>query len=179
MIIRKLRLQRGWSQEQLAGISGVSTRTIQRIERGRNASLESLKCLAAVFETDFNTLREDTEMPDQNLTVKDRDALDKLQILMAGPQGRFSDAGLGDEEREAMEYVRDIKGFYVHLASYVVAMTLLLVLNLVTGGPLWVIWAALGWGVGVFVHAISVFEIFSPFSVDWEKRQIEKRLRRK
>lgn len=78
MIIRKLRLQRGWSQEQLAGISGVSTRTIQRIERGRNASLESLKCLAAVFETDFNTLREDTEMPTGTLTEKDREALDQL-----------------------------------------------------------------------------------------------------
>ena len=34
MIVRKLRLQRGWSQEQLAEMSGLSTRTIQRIERG-------------------------------------------------------------------------------------------------------------------------------------------------
>ncbi|MCF6231737.1 MAG: helix-turn-helix domain-containing protein [Rhodobacteraceae bacterium] len=179
MILRKLRLDRGWSQEQLAEISGVSTRTIQRIERGRNASLESLKCLAAVFETDFITLREDTEMPDQNLTIKDRDALDKLQILMAGQEGRFSDAGLSEGESEAMEYVRDIKGFYAHLASYVLVMILLLVLNLVTGGSFWVVWPALGWGIGVFFHGISVFETFSPFSVDWEKRQIEKRLRRK
>lgn len=38
MIIRKLRLQRGWSQEQLAELTGLSTRTIQRIERGQPCS---------------------------------------------------------------------------------------------------------------------------------------------
>lgn len=32
MIVRKLRLQRGWSQEQLATLTGLSVRTIQRIE---------------------------------------------------------------------------------------------------------------------------------------------------
>ena len=46
MIIRKLRLKRGWSQEQLAGMSGLSVRTIQRIERGQGPGLESLKSLA-------------------------------------------------------------------------------------------------------------------------------------
>ncbi len=53
MIIRKLRLQRGWSQEQLAELSGLSIRTIQRIERGQKPGLESLKSLAAVFETSY------------------------------------------------------------------------------------------------------------------------------
>jgi len=42
MLIQKLRLQRGWSQEQLATISGLSTRTIQRLERGQPASLETV-----------------------------------------------------------------------------------------------------------------------------------------
>ena len=53
MIVRKLRLQRGWSQEQLAQFSGLSVRTIQRIENGGNAGLESLKSLASVFEIDI------------------------------------------------------------------------------------------------------------------------------
>ncbi|WP_198677174.1 helix-turn-helix transcriptional regulator [Aliidiomarina iranensis] len=30
MIVRKLRLKRGWSQSQLAEMAGVTTRTIQR-----------------------------------------------------------------------------------------------------------------------------------------------------
>jgi transcriptional regulator with XRE-family HTH domain len=51
--IKKLRLERHWSQEQLAEMSGLSIRTIQRIENGENAGLESLKSLAAVFETNI------------------------------------------------------------------------------------------------------------------------------
>ena len=50
MVIKKLREQKQWSQEQLATLSGLSIRTIQRIESGNRASLESLKSLAAVFE---------------------------------------------------------------------------------------------------------------------------------
>lgn len=48
--IKKMRLERHWSQDQLAELSGLSTRTIQRIENGENAGLETLKSLAAVFE---------------------------------------------------------------------------------------------------------------------------------
>ena len=51
--IKKLRLERHWSQEQLAEMSGLNIRTIQRIENGENAGLESLKSLAAVFETNI------------------------------------------------------------------------------------------------------------------------------
>lgn len=49
MNVRERRQQKGWSQEQLAQLSGLSARTIQRIEQGHNPGLESLKSLAAVF----------------------------------------------------------------------------------------------------------------------------------
>jgi transcriptional regulator with XRE-family HTH domain len=39
-------------------LSGQSVRTIQRIERGSTASVESLKALGAVFEVDFSSLKE-------------------------------------------------------------------------------------------------------------------------
>ena len=58
MLIQKLRLQKGWSQQQLADLSGLSVRTIQRIEQGQVASPESLKSLAAVFEIPFSDLKE-------------------------------------------------------------------------------------------------------------------------
>lgn len=45
MLVQKLRLQRGWSQEQLAEVAGVSVRTIQRLERGQPGSLKTLKAL--------------------------------------------------------------------------------------------------------------------------------------
>jgi transcriptional regulator with XRE-family HTH domain len=55
MLVQKLRLQRGWSQQQLAELSGLNVRTIQRIEKGQEPSVESLKSLAAVFNVDFST----------------------------------------------------------------------------------------------------------------------------
>jgi transcriptional regulator with XRE-family HTH domain len=56
MLIQKLRLRRGWSQQQLAELSGRSVRTVQRLERGQPASMESLKALGAAFEIDFSRL---------------------------------------------------------------------------------------------------------------------------
>jgi len=48
-MIKKIQLSKGWTQEQLAQFSGLSVRTIQRIERGRNAGLESLKYMKMNF----------------------------------------------------------------------------------------------------------------------------------
>jgi len=59
MILKQLRLSRQLSQEQLANMSGLNVRTIQRIESGQQASVESLKCLAAVFEVDITTLNQE------------------------------------------------------------------------------------------------------------------------
>ena len=106
MIVRKLRLEKGWSQEQLAEVSGVSVRTIQRMERGKRVGLETLKCLAAVFETDVNTLQ-----PETSMTTTD--------------QGHLS-----EKERDAMVHVRDIKAFYAHLISYIIVMPILALGNL-------------------------------------------------
>ena len=47
--IRHFRHERGWSQEQLALASGLSLRTIQRVETEERASRETRVCLAATF----------------------------------------------------------------------------------------------------------------------------------
>jgi transcriptional regulator with XRE-family HTH domain len=49
-------LARGWSQAHLAELTGLSVRTIQRIEVGANPGLESLRGLAGVFGVDVNEL---------------------------------------------------------------------------------------------------------------------------
>lgn len=66
MILKELRISRHLSQEQLAQMSGLNVRTIQRIESGHNASLESLKCLAAALEVDVATLNQETFVMDKN-----------------------------------------------------------------------------------------------------------------
>ena len=59
MILKQLRIGRHLSQEQLAQMSGLNVRTIQRIESGHNASTESLKCLASALEVDIETLNQE------------------------------------------------------------------------------------------------------------------------
>jgi transcriptional regulator with XRE-family HTH domain len=60
MILKQLRIGRHLSQEQLATMAGLSVRTIQRIESGHNASVESLKSLASALEVDIATLNQET-----------------------------------------------------------------------------------------------------------------------
>ncbi|ARD45300.1 2TM domain-containing protein [Colwellia sp. PAMC 21821] len=152
--VRKLRLKRAWSQEQLAQFSGLNIRTIQRIERGQKAGLESLKSLAAFFEIELDELLEEKNM----------ESSDKYS----------------EEENRVIEHVRDIKGFYSHLINYGVVILGLFIVNFITSpGYYWAWWAAFGWGIGVISHGMSVFEVYSFFGADWEKKQIEKRLGKK
>lgn len=55
-LIKRLREERGWSQEHLAAVSGLSARTIQRLEADGNASHESRLALAAAFAVDASAL---------------------------------------------------------------------------------------------------------------------------
>ncbi|WP_318468448.1 2TM domain-containing protein [Photobacterium leiognathi] len=154
MIIRKLRLQRGWSQEQLSQLSGLSIRTIQRIEQGQKAGLESLKSLAAVFEIQVSDLQMEPPM-NKEITIT-------------------------EDENQALEYVKGIKSFYSNLTSYVLVIGMLFVINYFTGPDYWwAVWPALGWGIGIVSHALSAFEVVNVFGPDWERKQVEKRLGRK
>ncbi len=65
MIVKRLRQKNNWSQEQVATMSGLSIRTIQRVEKGESASLETLKSLASVFETDVSKLTEEITVIDK------------------------------------------------------------------------------------------------------------------
>lgn len=153
MLVQKLRLQHGWSQQQLAELSGLSVRTIQRIESGQPASAETLKSLASVFEIEFSQLTSEPEMNPSTLSAAD--------------------------EQLALSHVRRIKHFYIHLSQYILIITGLGIVNLIMHpSKLWVIWPALGWGLGLLAHAASVFEFVPFFGAEWEKRQVEKRLGR-
>jgi hypothetical protein len=45
------------------------------------------------------------------------------------------------------------RGFRHHVTAYILVMALLVTLNVVTGGPYWVLWVAAGWGMGLALHA--------------------------
>ena len=48
-LVKLMREERAWSQEHLASVAGLSTRTVQRLEAEGNASAESRMAIAAVF----------------------------------------------------------------------------------------------------------------------------------
>lgn len=54
--VKSLRISKGWSQEQLSEFSGLSLRTIQRIENGVTISMDSLNVLAKALDVDHNEL---------------------------------------------------------------------------------------------------------------------------
>lgn len=60
-LIKQLRQKHLWSQEELAAVTGLSHRTIQRIENEGTCSLESKKALAAAFNVPASELTLDTE----------------------------------------------------------------------------------------------------------------------
>lgn len=154
-MIQKLRLRRGWSQEELAELSGLSVRTIQRIERGSTASTDSLKALGAVFDVDFSTLKE----PDMTIA---------------------SPTTVDAEEALAFARARRIKGFYIHAAQFALAMALFLAVSLLLGqGGRWILYVACGWGTGVAVHGLRAFEMIPLLNADWERRAVEAQLGRR
>jgi transcriptional regulator with XRE-family HTH domain len=54
MDLRELRKEKGWSQGDLSNLTGLSVRTIHRIENGHGTpSVESAKALAAIFDLPF------------------------------------------------------------------------------------------------------------------------------
>jgi len=55
-LIVKTREGRGWSQEELAGVSGLNLRTIQRIENTAVASLRSKSAVATALELTLDDL---------------------------------------------------------------------------------------------------------------------------
>lgn len=83
------------------------------------------------------------------------------------------------EEREskylrARERVDELKKFYGNLTSYIFVIGLLAMINYFTNEwrYAWFLWAAFGWGIGVFFHALKTFRVNPFFSKDWEERKI-------
>ncbi len=165
MIIRKLRIQRGWSQEQLAELTDVSVRTIQRVEQGHKPGLETAKALATIFEVD-------------------------VALITNGDNKMNIENNLKQDEAEAILYVKGIKEFQTHLAFYLFSVVTILFASLYSGASMnpgligWqpgtiLTWTFIGWGIGLLIHGLTVYEVINLFNSNWEKRKIEKRLGRK
>jgi|WetSurMetagenome_2_1015567.scaffolds.fasta_scaffold105839_1 hypothetical protein len=77
----------------------------------------------------------------------------------------------------ARKRVEEKKGFYTHLASYVVVNAMLVIIWAITNpGYPWFIWPLAGWGIGVIFHFLGVFAFNK--GTAWESKEIEKEAER-
>jgi transcriptional regulator with XRE-family HTH domain len=176
MIVRKLRLRNGWSQEQLAEMTGLSVRTIQRIERGQPASLESQKALAAVFEVDITTFQP-PEKPEK-VTQEPQTQEPVMNTTNTNDQTECTEQPVekvSDEEAGAMEYVKGIKDFYGHLSFFVIFTLIFIFAGHIS--DMLLPWGA--WALGVIFHGLQAYEVINIFNINWEKKMVEKRLKKK
>ncbi|MFS4417088.1 2TM domain-containing protein [Maribacter sp. 2307ULW6-5] len=74
--------------------------------------------------------------------------------------------------KNAQERVGELKGFYSHLMVYVLVIGVLAVFNFYTVNFPWVIFPAVGWGIGLAGHGLGVFGQNLLFGKKWEERKI-------
>ena len=98
MRISELRRLRGWTQERLAEQSGVAARTVQRIERGSDASLESLSAIAKALEVPVRDLfaTDDSAALEPDVRgLDERTAADQERREAFGRAWRYLYSGVG------------------------------------------------------------------------------------
>ena len=73
---------------------------------------------------------------------------------------------------DARKHVGELRAFYQHLVTYIVINAFLIFVNRLTfPGYNWFIWPLLGWGIGLVLHALTVFGCF--WGKSWEERKIK------
>ena len=115
MTMRKLRQNAGLSQEQVAQKTGLSLRTIQRVEAGHRVSYASLRALASVFHREVDLL--ERELYSLNKT-KDEFIEKPLwaRLLLALPSfGQLSLPKLKQQEVYLLAYA-----FFSYAASFLI-----------------------------------------------------------
>lgn len=123
MSIKELRVKNGWSQEYLAELSNLSSRTIQRIEKENKASLESLNALAKAFELEVS----------------------QLQKLIEQNNNQEINSSLASDS--FFNFLKQDKS----VRKFLLVNTLLILINLISNPEvLWFIYPLLGWGIPLF-----------------------------
>lgn len=74
--------------------------------------------------------------------------------------------------KAAQKRVREIRGFYTHLAVFVIINAFLLVMDWLTGPGWWFYWVVWSWGLGLAIHAYITFVGHRLFGPTWEEHKI-------
>ncbi len=81
--IKVFREVRQWSQEQLAEIAGLSTRTVQRVENGKPSDTDTRRALARAFEfDDIDVLNKPFKIPTESELAEQQAAFERDHIRL-------------------------------------------------------------------------------------------------
>jgi 2TM domain len=81
---------------------------------------------------------------------------------------------------EARRYVRRKRIFYLVLGIWISLSLMWFVIDILDdSSSFWFYWPMLGTGIGVAITAIVLLGIGGLFGLDWERREIDKYLRRR
>jgi len=125
-------------------MSGLSIRTIQRIERDQKAGLESLKALSAVFDIEISELQ--------------REAVDAVGIITAEQ----------DDQTKKEAYTEGVIGIYklAGLAILSLISTFVFAVDDTTGWGFIGLMAA-SWTVIIGVYVLNTFDLFGD---EWKSK---------
>ncbi|WP_434922444.1 helix-turn-helix domain-containing protein [Glutamicibacter sp. PAEs-4] len=127
--IAQLRRIKGWTQERLAAESGITVRTVQRLEAGNDASLETISQVAKALDVPVGDLFTSVQTP------KFSEAVDGLEARTQADQ----------ERRDSVT-----KGILLVFRGAGILVTFGTVILATTGNFGWYIWLLIPvyWGVG-------------------------------
>jgi len=148
-IVRKLRVERGWTQEHLSQLTGLSVRSIQRIERGQACSLETQNALAAVLEIERSVFN-----PAESSTNESAPPSADLPTVM---------------------FANHLKGLLRHAYLFSVFAAVGFVMG--SGRPA-LVWCLIGWSIGLLAHGVTAFGFRIIPGSDWERGASKTALRR-
>lgn len=124
--IRLFRETRQWSQEQLAAISGLNVRTIQRVEQGLSASLDTRRALARAFEfEDIDVLNKPFTIPSEEEFRAAKEKFDREHVtltaipLTTGKQlAKLAENCTMDLSEPAFELTREADEAFAAMVDY-------------------------------------------------------------
>jgi len=82
-IITQERKNRGWTQETLAELANVTSRTIQRIEKGDHSSVDSRICIARAFELDQDIFNKEMYLPNIENIKEEQERIKRETSVLA------------------------------------------------------------------------------------------------
>jgi len=124
--IRLFREMRQWSQEQLAEISGLNVRTIQRIEQGLSSSKDTRRAIAVAFDfEDIDALNKPFTIPSEEELNEAKEKFDREHVtltaipLTTGKQlAKLAEICSMDLSEPSCELVREADEAFAALVDY-------------------------------------------------------------